>query len=330
MKKILILLMVLILSFTLLSCEKETEKEEVVMDNITVTLDWTPNTNHTGLYVALEKGYFDEEGLSVEIIQPSNGTAEAIVATEQAQFGISYQEAVTLARIEELPIVSIGAIIQHNSSGFASVVSKGIKSPKDFENKNYGGWGSPIENAMIQALVEQDGGDFSKVNILTSGAADFFAASEADVDFAWIFEGWTGVEAELKGIELDYIDLGKSDEALDYYTPVIITSETLIKDNPEMVKKFMAAVAKGYEYAINQPTDAAHILLKYAPELDEALVVKSQEFLATRYQDDAAMWGLQEEVVWKRYMDWLFERHLIESTIDVNKAFTNDFLPEEK
>lgn len=330
MRKILVLLMVLVLSLTLLSCEEEAEKEEVVMEDITVTLDWTPNTNHTGLYVALENGYFEEEGLSVEIVQPSNGTAEAIVATEQAQFGISYQEAVTLARIEELPIVSIGAIIQHNSSGFASVASKGIKSPKDFEGKNYGGWGSPIENAMIQALVEQDGGDFSKVNILTSGAADFFAASEADVDFAWIFEGWTGVEAELKGIELDYIDLGKSDEALDYYTPVIITNESLISDNPEMVEKFMAAVTKGYEFAINQPADAASILLKHAPELDEALVVKSQEFLASRYQDDAAMWGLQDQVVWQRYMDWLFERQLIESTIDVNKAFTNDFLPEEK
>lgn len=327
MKKILIIVLALTLVFGLIACEKDSDE---ALKKVTVTLDWTPNTNHTGLYVAIENGYFEAEGLDVEIIQPSSGTAESLVATEKAQFGISYQESVTLARIEDVPVVSIAAIIQHNSSGFASIASKGIESPKDFESMKYGGWGSPIENAMIQALVEQDGGDFSKVEILTSGAADFFASSEASIDFAWIFEGWTGIEANLRGIDINYIDLGQAESALDYYTPVIITSENLIADDEEMVKGFMAAVSKGYNFAIDQPEDAGNILLKHAPELDKELVLASQEFLASRYQDDATEWGIQKESVWTNYMNWLFERNLIESTIDVNAAFTNDFLPENK
>lgn len=105
-------------------------------EEVTVVLDWYPNTNHTGLYVAKDLGYYEEEGLNVEIVQPSRLTAEQIVASGKAEFGVSYQEAVTLARGEGLPIVSIAAVIQHNTSGFAWLKSEGIKSVKDWEGKN--------------------------------------------------------------------------------------------------------------------------------------------------------------------------------------------------
>jgi ABC-type nitrate/sulfonate/bicarbonate transport system substrate-binding protein len=315
-------------------CTKKTEApadvtEAVELQKVTVTLDWTPNTNHTGLYVAKENGFYEEAGLDVEIVQPAGGTAEQLVATDKAQFGISYQEGVTLARIEEVPVVSIAAIIQHNTSGFASLKSKGIETPKDFEGNSYGGWGSPIEVATIKALMDDDGADIEKVEILTSGAADFFAASESDVDFSWVFEGWTGIEAKLKGVELNYIDLGKQNAALDYYTPVIITSEKNINENSEMVKKFMEATAKGYEFAIENPDKAGEMLLINAPELDKELVMASQEFLSDKYQAEASQWGVQRTEVWDNYTSWLFERELISKKIDPDKAFTNEFLPKK-
>lgn len=340
MKK-LSLLMILALALTVLvacnnnNAPKENEAAQASGDqtaedlkDITLVLDWAPNTNHTGLYVALENGYFEDQGLKVEIIQPSSGTADQLVATEKAQFGVSYQESVTLARLADIPVVSIAAVIQHNTSGFASLATKNIKSPKDFEGKKYGGWGSPIEAAMLKALVEKDGGDAEKVEILTSGAADFFAASRNSIDFAWIFEGWTGIEAELNGIDIDYIALKDWDENLDYYTPVLITSEDIIANDPSLVEGFMAAVSLGYEFAIESPEDAGKILLKHAPELDEDLVLKSQAFLADQYQADADQWGVQKASVWTNYTNWLFERALIEDVIDVDKAFTNEFLPK--
>ncbi|WP_319201501.1 ABC transporter substrate-binding protein [uncultured Ilyobacter sp.] len=295
---------------------------------ITAVLDWTPNTNHTGLYVAKEMGYFKDEGLDVTIIQPANGTSDQLVASGRADFGISYQESVTFARLEGVPIVSLGAIIQHNTSGFASVEEKKIETPKDFEGKNYGGWGSPVETATLKELMKKDGGDFSKVNVLTTGDMDFFKASKNHVDFAWVFEGWTNIEAKLKGYDINYIPLNEYSDALDYYTPIITTSERKIIKERKDVEKFMRAVKKGYEYAIKNPMSAAEILTRAVPELDEKLVKESQKFLAGKYQDDAQYWGKQKESVWINYQEWLYENNLIKRKTDMGKAFTNEFLED--
>ena len=140
------------------------------------------------------------------------------------------------------------------------------------------------------------------------------------------FEGWTGIEARLRGIELNYIELGKVAEVFDYYTPVIITSEKMIDENRELVQKFMKAVERGYKFCIENPEEAAEILLENVPELDRELVIESQKYLAEKYQDDAEYWGLQKQEVWERYMQWLFENGFIAEQVDVTKAFTNEFL----
>ena len=134
---------------------------------ITVMLDWVPNTNHTGLFVAQEKGWYEENGLAVNIIQPGETGVEQAVASGSAEFGISYQEGVTMARAEEVPIVSIAAVIQHNTSGFASRAEEGIEGPQDFEGKTYGSFGSPVEKPILDLLMSCAGGDVE----LTAGAA---------------------------------------------------------------------------------------------------------------------------------------------------------------
>ena len=293
---------------------------------VTVTLDWTPNTNHTGLYVAAELGYYKEAGLDVTIVQPAGGTAEQLVAADQAQFGISYQEGVTYARSGGIPVVSIAAVIQNNTSGFASLAEKQIETPADFAGKRYGGWGSPIEEATIAALMKDYQADIADVEILTTGAIDFFALSEKSADFSWIFYGWDGIAAEIRGIELNYIDLGTYNEIFNYYTPVLITSEMMIAQNSDLVQSFMEATIRGYQFAMDNPQKAADVLLAAAPELDPDLVRASQEWLAPRYQDQAQVWGLQDETVWQRYTDWLVEQGLLDQPIDVSEAFTNQFL----
>jgi len=294
---------------------------------ITFVLDWTPNTNHTGVYVAKEKGYYAEEGLDVEIIQPSDMGADAMVASGTAQFGVSYQESVTFARAENVPLISIAAVIQHNTSGFGALKEKSIKSPADFEGKKYGGWGSPVEEATIKYLMEKAGADPSKVEILSVGTADFFqASSSGQIDFSWIFDGWDGVTARIRGIEIDYIDLGRTDPIFDYYTPVIVTSEDMIKNNAKMVEAFMRATIKGYKFAMENPDEAAEIFIKAVPEADPELIRESQKYLADKYQADAPYWGMQKEEVWQRYTDWLFENGFIAEKIDVEKAFTNKFV----
>jgi ABC-type nitrate/sulfonate/bicarbonate transport system substrate-binding protein len=300
------------------------------LQKVTFVLDWTPNTNHTGIYAAKAKGFFEEEGLDVSIIQPGESSADQLVAANTAQFGISYQEGVTFARASGVPLVSIAAVIQHNTSGFGSLKSKGITSPKDFEGKKYGGWGSEVETAMVKQVVKDAGGDPDKVEILSTGTLDFLTASETNkIDFGWIFEGWDYINAANKGAEINYISLGKLSDVFDYYTPVIVTNEDNIAKNPELVHKFMRAAQKGYKFAIENADEAAECLLKLAPELDRELVVKSQKYLASKYQDDAPYWGMQKKEVWERYMNWLYENKLIKSTFDAEKAFTNEFLQGE-
>lgn len=299
-------------------------------EKITVVLDWVPNTNHTGLYVAKELGYFEEEGLDVEIIQPTEGGSADLIAAGQGEFGISYQEQVTYARTAEnpLPIKAIAAIIQHNTSGFASPVDRNIVTPKNFEGKKYGGWGSPMEAATIKGLMEADNGDFSKVEIVDVGAMDFFTAVKEHVDFTWIFYGWDGVSAELQNYPINFIRLQDVDPNLDYYTPVIIASEDYLAKNPETAKKFLRAVSKGYEYAIENPEEAADLLLIDNPEIDRDLAVASQKYLADKYQNDAEKWGFMKGDIWKNYGKWMYDHGLLEKELNVNEAFTNEFLPQ--
>jgi ABC-type nitrate/sulfonate/bicarbonate transport system substrate-binding protein len=306
------------------------QQEEASLQKITVVLDWVPNTNHTGLYVALEEGFFEEEGLDVKIIQPTEGGSADLIAAGQGEFGLSYQEQVTYARTAEvpLPVKAIAAVIQHNTSGFASPAEKQILSPKDFEGKKYGGWNSPMEEAMIKGLMGITGGDFSKLEMVSVGTLDFFAAVSKHVDFTWIYYGWDGIAAEVKGVSLNFIKLQDVDARLDSYTPVIIASEKLLEEDPELVRSFMKALSKGYGFAVEDPDRAVEHLLRHAPEIDREIAIESQRYLAREYQGDAARWGEMDVEVWRTYADWMFEKELIPHELIAEEAFTNEYLPK--
>ncbi len=323
-------LLVVFIAILLTACNDAggTDDKSQETEQVKVVLDWTPNTNHTGLYVAQEKGYFADEGLDVEIIMPGEAGSDQLVASGKADFGVSAQEAVTEARIQDIPIVSIAAVIQHNTSGFASPKEKKITSPKDFEGKTYGGWGAPVEKAVLSSLMKQENADVEKVDIVNMGNTDFFTAVKRDIDFAWIYYGWTGVEAEMRGEELNMIYLTDYSKKLDYYTPVLTTNEKIIADNSEKAKKFLAAVSKGYNFAIDNPGEAAEILSGAVPDLDPELVKKSQEWLSPKYQDDAEKWGVQKQEVWENYSSWMYDNGLLENKLKAEDAFTNEFLPE--
>lgn len=329
MKKFIMSVVVFILMVGLAAGCGNKAQEQKTLQKVTVILDWTPNTNHTGVYVAQKQGFYGEEGLDVDIVQPSEGSAAQLVASGQGNFGFSYQEEVTIARTKDIPVKALAAVIQHNTSGFASPVAKGIKSPRDFEGKKYGGWGSPAEEAMLKALMNQDHADFSKVEMINIGSADFLTSVSKDVDFAWIFKGWDGIQAELKGVPLNFIYLRDYNAALDFYTPVLIASEDTVKNNPELVAAFLKATAKGYDYCIKNPEKAGQILLDSVPELNKALIMASQQYLAKEYQGDAPRWGEMNGERWKKYADWMYAQELIEKPLAYQEAYTNEFLPKE-
>jgi ABC-type nitrate/sulfonate/bicarbonate transport system substrate-binding protein len=311
---------VLLLSLVV-GCQRRSD-EPVVL-----SLDWVPNTNHTGIYVALDKGWYREEGIALEIQIPSDPSAAVKqVAAGNTAFGVSFQEEVTLARAGGIPVVSIAAIIQHNTSAFAALAVSGIRTAADFENKTYASYGLPIERPILDSLMLCADADPQTVAFVDVGFDAFPALLTGKVDLAWIFLGWDGVQAQLKGVALSTVPLYGSCVP-DYYTPVFIAGEKTLQDD-KLVRAFLQATARGYQYAAAHPDEAADILLKYSPESDPALVRASQAWLSPRYQDDAARWGQQDPEVWANFAAWMADNGLLQAPIDSAKAFTNAYLPE--
>ncbi|MSS08689.1 ABC transporter substrate-binding protein [Clostridium sp. WB02_MRS01] len=301
------------------------------LKKVTFVLDWTPNTNHTGLYVAEEKGYFKDEGLEVEIVQPPEDGAAVLVASGKAQFGMSFQDSMApaLAGENALPITAVAAVIQHNTSGIISRKGEGLASPKGMEGKKYATWDIPVEKAMVKDVVESDGGEFSKVQLIPSTVTDEVSALKSkSVDAIWIFYAWAGIKMEVEGLDTDYFAFADLNPAFDYYTPVIIAGNEFLKQDPETAKAFLRAVSKGYEDAEKDPEGAARILLKAAPELDEKLVMESQKYLADKYQADVEKWGYIDPQRWNKFYCWLNENGLSSPEIPENAGFSNDYLPQ--
>ena len=307
------------------------DKDIKDLEKVTFVLDWTPNTNHTGIYVAQEKGYFEAAGIGVEIVQPPEDGAEVLVASGKAQFGVSFQDSMAPALVGDnaLPITAVAAVIQHNTSGIISRKGEGMDTPKGMEGHTYATWNGPIELATLKQVVEKDGGDFKKIDLIPSTVTDEVSALKSkSVDSIWIFYGWAGVKTELEELETDYFAFAEIDPVFDYYTPVIIAGNKFLEEKPEIAKAFLGAVSKGYEYAIAHPEEAAEILCNANPELDEELVKASQKYLAEQYQAEAEKWGYIDAIRWNNFYHWLNEHDLVETDIPENTGFSNAYLPE--
>ena len=343
MKKIMSLLLVAVLTFGILTgcgakeepaAEVETSEsteENKELEKITFVLDWTPNTNHTGLYVAQEKGFFEEAGLEVEIVQPPEDGAVVLVASGKAQLGVSFQDSLAPAFIEgdAIPVTAVASVIQHNTSGIISRAGEGMDTPKGMEGHSYATWNGAIELATIEKVVEADGGDYSKVELIPSTVTDEVSALKTNsVDSIWIFYAWAGVKTELEGLATDYFAFADIDPVFDYYTPVIVAGNKFLEENPETAKAFLSALSKGYEFAIENPEEAADILCSAAPELDKELVVASQKYLADQYQADAPYWGFIDADRWNNFYKWVNENELVEGNVMLNAGFTNEYLPQ--
>ena len=309
--------------------ERKKDQGEKELTKITFVLDWTPNTNHTGLYVAEEKGYFEDAGLDVEIVQPPEDGASALVASGKAQFGIDFQDSIAPAFASDspLPVTAVATLIQHNTSGIISRKGEGMDRPKGMEGKTYATWDMEVEKAMIKNVVEADGGNYSKINMIPSNVTDEVTALKSkQVDAIWVYYAWGGIATEVKDLSTDYFAFKDINPVFDYYTPVIVANNDFLKEEPDTAKAFLSAVKKGYEDAIADPKEAADILCKAAPELDEKLVLASQEWLADQYKAEVEQWGYIDPARWDAFYKWLGENKLIEQEIPAGFGFSNDYL----
>lgn len=326
----LVLVFTIIVSFSGCGSQKEESVQNKTNKKITVVLDWTPNTNHTGLYVAQNKGYYEEAGLDVEIAQPPEDGATALVASGKAQFGIDFQDYLIPALVGEdkLPVTAVAALVQHNTSGIISLKEKGITSPKEMEHHNYATWNLPIEQEMLREIMKEDGGNFDNVELIPSTVTDEVSALKSNIDSIWVYYGWAGIATEVAGLDTNFYYFKDIDDTFDYYSPVLIANNDFLDRDPETAKAFLAATAKGYEDAIENPKEAADILCEAVPELDTEQVAESQKWLANQYKAEVEQWGYIDAARWNKFYRWINEKNLASAAIEDNTGFSNDYLPE--
>lgn len=296
---------------------------------LTFVLDYTPNTNHTGIYAAIAKGYYAEEGLDVEVVQPPEDGADALVGAGKAQLGMSYQDVMAnyLGSDDPLPVTAVAATIQHNTSGIISRQGDGITRPKGMEGKRYATWDQDVEKAIIKSVVTTDGGDFSKVQLIPASSSDEVTGLKAnEFDCVWCYEAWAVQNAKVQDFAYDYFSFRDIDSVFDYYTPVIIANNDFLKDQPDVAKAFLRATKKGFEYAEQNADAAAQILVDAAPEVDPALAKMSQEFLADQYTAEASSWGVIDSDRWAKFYAWMNENSLTPVKLDEAAGFTMDYL----
>ena len=270
------------------------------LNKVMFMLSWAPDTNHIGVYVAKNKGYFKQAGLDVDIVAVAQAGAEQAVNNGVADFALSNLTNVGMYTTKGAKIKQVMQVQQKPSAIWCSLASnKDIKSPKDFDGKTFATFGSNESDAVIRRMIQTDGGKgtFDKVTVGTST--------------------FQGVQADMYGPKLncftepDYGVPGNAD------TIGIITSNKTISSNPTLVRKFVQATKKGYEYAYSHPDDAAAILVKEAPDANLKLdfVKKSMKTIVNgqywgdpaKIKDGSFVLGTNDFKGAQEYFDFLAE-----------------------
>ena len=251
----------------------------------------------------------------------------------QAEFGVSAQDSLAAALAIDTPleVTAVAALLQHNTSGIISRAGEGMDTPAGLEGKTYATWNSPVELAMIKFVMEADGADFSKLKLIPNNITDEPGAlGSHQTDSIWVFYGWGGITADIRDFDYDFFYFKDFDPVMDYYTPVLIASNQFLENDPEAAKAFLAATAKGFEYAIDNPSEAAQMLIDGdttgSLKGSEELVLKSQEWMCDQYKADSPKWGYIDSTRWDAFYTWLTENDLCENPLEPGTGYSNDYL----
>lgn len=297
---------------------------------VSLALDWYPWSNHTGLYLAKEHGYYAGEGLDVSIYVPSNPVdVLKLVGAGKDTFGISYQTDVLLARAEGVPVKSVAALVQHPLNSIMTLKESGIARPKQLEGKKVGSPGIPSNDAYLATMLEADGADPKKVETVDVGfdlvPALIGKKVDAIIGAYWVHES---IVAEQKGFPVNIMrveDWGVP----DYYELVLVAADATVKSDPGLVERFVRATVKGYADAMKDRARAVDVLVKASPETDRQLETKGIELLAPLWQGQAETFGSQKPERWQSYADWMKKRGLLKGEVSAADAFTTQFVPEK-
>ncbi|MDN5860008.1 MAG: ABC transporter substrate-binding protein [Pseudonocardia sp.] len=297
------------------------------LHKIRFALDWTPNTNHTGLYVAQQRGWFRDAGLEVEFLPFTTASPDVLVSSGAAEFGISFQDLFTFAKAAGADTTSVLAVLQHWGTAIGVRGDRtDIATPRDLDGKVYGGFGSPSEIPKMRSVIRAAGGR-GEFRTIVLGTSAYEAVQSGHADFTEPFLAWEGIEAQLKGKPFKtfaYTDYGIPDA----YGVIVIGNSPWLRDHPDLATKFVQAAQRGYQFSADHPDAAAQLLMDANPGAfaEPELVLRSQEMLASTYLKDAeGNVGTQTLERWAGYSGWLYDQGLLTGPDGAPLAARPDF-----
>ncbi|KAK0890501.1 hypothetical protein LTR02_014643 [Friedmanniomyces endolithicus] len=295
--------------------------------NVKVALDWTPNTIHSGLFLAKETGIYEKHGLQVELLSPGPDydktparrlqDGEVDLAICPSESCIAYQQS------GKMQLRAIYAILQRDAS---AIVSTKLSKISELGNgKVYGSYKARYEDDIVKAMIKADGGNADGVKLeQQQGKLSLFTSlKEANVDATWIFLPWEGVEAALDGVTLHAFRT--EDYGIPYgYSPVIAYNASSSKLSEDVLSKFVAATMEGYQQAMDDVDLAVRTLAKHCdPRRSEEFLRRSQQAINESYSDGSTL-GRMSTQRWKTWVDWLHEQGLLgDERVDVEQLFKN-------
>ena len=298
--------------------------------SVRLALDWFPNANHAGLYAAMEKGYFDDENLDVEIYTPVDpASILQIVASGADDFGINYQPDLLLARSEGVPVVSVASLVQHPLNSVQTLKASEITRPSELVGKTVGYPGIPINEPLLETMLKFDGvsGGLDEVELVNVGfnLSEALISEQVDACIGCYFS-YESIKMENEGFPVEIIRMEQWGVP-DYYELVVVTNEETLAERSDVVQRFVRAVIKGYEDAAENPDAAVDALVALSGgEIDEAIDRPGAELLAPLWKSGDTAVGWQTSEKWTGFADWMHDNGIVEEPLDASKAFTNEFV----
>ena len=308
MKKLL-----LIIVFTLISCGNEQE-----LIDISLALDWYPNSNHAGIYYGIDNGYFEENNINVDVYTPSDpASILQTVASGRDEFGISYQPDLLLARSEGIPVVAVHSIVKTPLNSIMTLGDSGIDNPSKLKNKTIGYPGIPLNIGILSSILEEQNLTIDDVELVDVGFDLVPALLSERVD-AIIGAFWSheSILIELEGREVNIL---KFEEwgIPKYHELVLVTSEEYFKNNEEIVEKFVDAFSRGYKKSIENNDKSMEALIAAFPEVNIELETHGIKLLTPLWQESFDSDGMDS---WNKFGDWMKDKGLISESLDVEKS----------
>jgi ABC-type nitrate/sulfonate/bicarbonate transport system substrate-binding protein len=303
---------------------------------ITIALDWKANTNHTGLLVALHRGFFSDAGVAITVLPATQDRHIAdMVARGEADLAYAFPGTVLDARAAGVPLISVAAVTPRNPSSIVALRRSGITRPADFAGKRYASFGHPaLERAILRRMMAFDGAVGGDITLEPVRFAAVDLLERGEFDLLWIYDAAEGVEAAAQGIDL--IAFHPQDFGVpEYEAPIIFAHEAALSDadRRDALTRALGALSRGYALAARDPSGVLEDIHAVAPQIggwlfgDDEITLASQCMQSQLYlAHPGAGWGRHTPTFWQDFPRFLREHGALAVDLPAGHLFTNDLI----